>query len=62
MSNIQVITDDIYGARDSFVAVVSDKDISFEREAGFAIQSVASKDYTLSVAMKNRQSGVCAGR
>ena len=44
MSNIQVITDDI----------------SFEREAGFAIQSVASKDYTLSVAMKNRQSVVDA--
>ena len=60
MSNIQVITDDIYGTRDSFAAMVSDKDINFEREAGFAIQALSAKEYTVGVAMKNRQSVIDA--
>jgi recombination protein RecT len=61
MSNaIQVITDDIYSIRDSFVAVQSDRDINFEREAGFAIQAIARNDYTLRIAGQARQSVIDA--
>ena len=60
MSNLQVITDDIYSTRDTFAAVLSDKSINFEKEAGFAIQVLQGNDYALGVAMKNRQSVVNA--
>jgi len=60
MSNIQVISDDIYGTREVFASVVTDKDINFEREAGFAIQAISTKEYTIGVAMKNRQSVIDA--
>jgi recombination protein RecT len=59
-NNLQVITDDIYSVRDSFVAVLSDRDINFEREAGFAIQAISRNDYTLSMAVKSRQSVIDA--
>lgn len=60
MNNLAVITQDIYGTRDSFAAVLTDQSISFEKEAGFAIQVLQNNDYTLGVAMKNRQSVVNA--
>lgn len=60
MSNLQVITDDIYSTRETFAAVLSDKSINFEKEAGFAIQVLQGNDYALGVAMKNRQSVVNA--
>lgn len=59
-NNIQIITDDIYGTRDSFLAVVPEKDISFEREAGFAIQALSKNDFTLNTAIKSRQSVIDA--
>lgn len=59
-NNLQVITDDIYSVRDSFVAVLSDRDINFEREAGFAIQAISRNDYTVGVAVKSRQSVIDA--
>jgi len=57
---IAVITGDIQGARDTFEAVLVDRSLSFEREAGFAIQVLSANDYALGVAMKNRQSVVNA--
>jgi recombination protein RecT len=60
MSNLQVITDDIYSTRETFAAMLSDKSINFEKEAGFAIQVLQGNDYALGVAMKNRQSVVNA--
>lgn len=60
LNNLAVITQDIYGTRDSFAAVLTDQSISFEKEAGFAIQVLQNNDYTLGVAMKNRQSVVNA--
>lgn len=59
-NNLQVITDDIYSVRDSFIAVLSDRDINFEREAGFAIQAISRNDYTLGIAVKSRQSVIDA--
>ena len=57
MSNaLALITGDIYGARDAFETVLSDRSISFEREAEFAIQILSSSDYALKLAQGNRQS------
>ncbi|KIQ21580.1 recombinase RecT [Xanthomonas campestris] len=60
MSNIAVIEQDIYGTKDSFMSVLADRSINFEREAGFAIQVLQSNDYALKVALSNRQSVVDA--
>lgn len=61
MSNeIQVLTQDIYGTRDQFLSVLSDKSISFDREASFAVQILESNSFAMSMAMRNRQSVVNA--
>lgn len=60
MSDIQVITQDIYATRDQFAAVLSDPSISFEREASFAVQILEGNSYALSIAQRNRQSVVNA--
>lgn len=60
MSNIATISQDIYGARDSFATVLTDKSLNFEKEAGFALQVLQASDYALGVAMQNRQAVVDA--
>lgn len=61
MSNaIQIITDDIYSVRDSFLAVQADRDINFEREAEFAIQAISRSDYAIRIATGARQSVIDA--
>lgn len=57
---IAIITDDIYATRDSFMAMASVPNLSFDREAGFAVQAMMASDYLLKVAMGNRQSVVDA--
>lgn len=57
---LATISGDIYAMRDQFDAALIDRSINFEREAGFAIQQISSKDYTLKCAMGNRQSVVDA--
>lgn len=53
---LTVISGDIYAARTTFDAALADRSISFEREAGFAIQQLGRNDYTMNIAMNNRQS------
>lgn len=60
MSNALTIAQDIYGARDSFAQVLTDKTLSFEREAEFAIQTIQGNDFAARIAMNNRQSVVNA--
>lgn len=60
MSNIAVIRDEIYALRDTFQTRLTNKSLSFEVEAGFAVQQLESNDYLLSVAMDNRQSVINA--
>ena len=61
MSNdLQVVTGDIYGVRESFNAVLSEPSINFDREASFALQVLQGNEFTLSTAIKNRQSLVDA--
>lgn len=59
-NNIQLITDDIYSVKATFLSVQTDRDVNFEREAGFAIQAISKNDYTLGVAAKSRQSVIDA--
>ncbi len=60
MSNISVIQEDIYGIRTQFDSVLVDSSISFDREAGFALQILESNDYALKIAIGNRQSVINA--
>lgn len=61
MSNaLAIVTGAIESARDDFSRVLADRSISFERESGFAIQQLQKNDYTLGVAMKNKQSVINA--
>lgn len=61
MSNaLALIKGDIYGARKAFESVLSDRSISFEREAKFAVQILSNNDYALGIAQKNRQSVISA--
>ena len=61
MSNaLALITGDIYGAREAFEAVLSDRSINFDREAEFAIQVISQSDYAIKIAQSNRQSVINA--
>lgn len=54
MSNaLTIIQGTIEEARSKFDVVLADRSISFEREAGFAIQQLQRNDYTMNVAQKN---------
>ena len=57
---LEVITEDVWSAQGDFARVCVDKSIRFEAEAGFAIQTLQSNEYALSIAMKNRQSVINA--
>ena len=50
----------VYSAENSFASVLVDRSINFEREAGFAIQTISANDYALGIAVKNRQSVINA--
>jgi recombination protein RecT len=50
------ISGDIYAAQGRFEAVLSDKTLNFEREAGFAIQLLGASEFSMKTAMGNRQS------
>lgn len=60
MNNIALIEQDIYGTKDSFLSVLTDRSINFEREAGFAVQSILGNDYATKIAVSNRQSVINA--
>jgi recombination protein RecT len=53
---LTTISGDIYAAQDRFEAVLCDKSLNFEREAGFAIQLLGASDFAMKTAMGNRQS------
>lgn len=57
---LTVISGDIYAVRETFDSVLADPGISFEREAGFAIQQLSRNDYAMKIATENRQSVVDA--
>lgn len=60
MSNLEVLAGEIYAIRDTFQARLSNKSMSFEVEAGFAVQQLEANDYLLGIALNNRQSVINA--
>lgn len=57
---LTTISSDIYSVRDQFDSVLADRSISFEREAGFAVQLLSANDFAMTTAMNNRQSVIDA--
>lgn len=57
---LQTVCQDIYGARESFASVLTDKSLNFEREAEFAIQTLQNNEFSTKIAANNRQSVVNA--
>lgn len=57
---LSVISGDIYASRDQFDGALVDRSISFDREAGFAIQQLGKNDYMMKAAQNNRQAVVDA--
>jgi len=53
---VATISQDIYAQRNQFANVLTDRSLSFEREAEFALQVITSSEYATKVAMQNRQS------
>lgn len=60
MNPLQIIKDDIYAIQPQFDAVLADKSMNFDREAGFAIQTLMATNFAMSIAQRNRQSVVNA--
>ena len=54
-SNLTLISQDVYNARDTFSNVLIDKRLNFEAEAGFAMQQLGKNDYMQKAAIANRQ-------
>lgn len=60
MSNsLAIIKQDIYSTREHFERIAGSA-LSFEREAGFAVQIISANDYALRIAQENRQSVINA--
>lgn len=60
MSNqLQIVKDDIYSTRERFERMAGGA-LSFEREAGFAVQVISANDYAMRIAVENRQSVINA--
>jgi recombination protein RecT len=57
---LDTIRGDVYSVAEQFDAIRTDKSLSFEAEAGFAMQTLTANEYALGVAMKNRQSVINA--
>lgn len=60
MNQIVTIEDSVYGTKDSFASVLTDRSINFDREAEFALQTLYGNDYAMKVAMQNRASVIAA--
>lgn len=56
MNQIVTIDESVYGTKDAFVSVLTDRSINFDREAEFALQALYGNDYAMKIAMQNRQS------
>lgn len=60
MNQVVPIEDSIYGTKDSFASVLTDRSINFDREAEFALQTLYGNDYAMKIAMQNRSSVIAA--
>lgn len=59
-TELTTIQNEIYAVRDTFASVLTDRSLNFEKEAGFALQSISASDYAMGIALRNRQSVINA--
>ncbi len=57
---VDLIKREVAAVRDRFIRVACDKNMVFEREAGFAIQAIIGSEYALKIATANRESMISA--
>ena len=55
-NDIALLSEAVYALRENFTTVAVDRDINFDKEAGFALQILGASDFMMSAAMGNRQS------
>ncbi len=60
MNQIVTIEDSIYGTKDSFASVLTDRSINFDREAEFALQALYNNEFAMKIAKQNRGSLIAA--
>lgn len=60
MNAITTIQNQIYALKHDFQAVLVDRSLNFEREAGFAVQTITGNSYATGIAKSNPQSVVNA--
>lgn len=58
--DLQVIESQVYGLRDSWSAALTDANLRFEAEAGFAVQALMGGDYIRGIALRQPQSVINA--
>lgn len=59
-SQLQVIESRVLALRDQFTSALTDSNIRFEAEAGFAVQAIMASKYSAEIALSNPQSVVNA--
>jgi recombination protein RecT len=60
MNALETIKTDIYSTKQNFSAICSDRNMSFDAEAGFAMQTLSANEFAQKVALSNRQSVINA--
>jgi recombination protein RecT len=60
--NGQLVTieDSVYGTKDVFASVLTDRSINFDRECEFALQALYNNDFAMKIASQNRASLIAA--
>lgn len=60
LQKIEVLKQTVLSSKEVFNSRLCDKSITFEAEAGFAIQALSASDYAMNIALNNKQSVIDA--
>jgi recombination protein RecT len=59
-TQLVTIEDSVYGTKDVFASVLTDRSINFDRECEFALQALYNNDFAMKIARQNRDSLIAA--
>lgn len=59
-TQLVTIEDSVYGTKDVFASVLTDRSINFDRECEFALQALYGNEYAMKIALQNRASVTAA--
>lgn len=59
-TQLVTIEDSVYGTKDVFASVLTDRSINFDRECEFALQALYNNDFAMKIALQNRASVTAA--